>query len=122
MSTASITLELPASGANAAEVSKHFGRVVAALKQHKALTGLKGIRMAVTHVPAVSTPGTKASLLTYAVELNATDPQATLARIVRRWPAGSMINAMENVFVASQIELELDFKDPNKAMLFKLSV
>lgn len=103
-----------------APLADWFATVIDDLARVKALSGITGLRISTSYLALWGYAGVRNSALNYAVELNARPLKKTFEDFAKNFP--DFVTFRDVNYQPTLVILELDFKDPNKAMLFKLSV
>lgn len=103
-----------------APLADWFASVEDELARVRALSGITGLRISTTYQALWGYAGIRNSVLHYAVELNTRPVGKSLQAFAKDFP--DFVTFREVNYQPTLVILELDFKDPGKAMLFKLSM
>lgn len=116
-----VTFEMPLTSAWGAVLFGHFKELCNQLANVKALSGLDRIEVVAAYEPQHPRSQVLDDMVYHVSVLNTKEPRKSLGLYATRFPIGGAIPFGDNYLVPKLVKVELSFKDPNKAMLFKLA-
>jgi hypothetical protein len=122
MGTVEMTRDLPITGGWDKQLAEWFQEVVDVLVRSRAKSGLSDLMVMTTLNSVWGPKGQRLNTIIHGVHLDARQPQAALQSFAEGFSGGGAVDYQGVSYIPVTVAVRLDFKDPGKAVLFKLTL